>query len=555
MSVLAPPGGAFCFALADAESIFTPEALPADVQIMSRSVDEFMRKEVAAARKDAEAHDAAAMRRLMQQAGELGLTGATLPESFGGLGLPRTVAARLTESTAADLSFAISLSVHSGVAALPLLYFGSEALKKRYLPEIASGSNVAAFALSEANSGSDALAAQTRAVRGADGGYMLTGSKMWITNAGFADLFTVFAQLEGSGFTAFLVPRDSEGLTIGPEEHKMGLNGSSTCRVVLDGVQVPAEMRIGDEGQGHRPALYALNIGRLNIGIIALGACKALLRIATEYAMARSQFGRPIIEFGLIQAKLAEMAARTYLLESMIYRTCGYFDARAHAPDAGEEASRESAEEYAIEASVIKVYGTEALAYCADEALQIHGGFGFSEEFPVARFYRDARVFRIFEGTNEINRLGVSDQLLRRIERDRLSLPVNNTTLPDAPHSLVTDLRASLVSLLHALRACDAERRREHQEAAAAIADAVTEIYAIESGALRAAELARTSRMAQSEWAGMAVEWASLSHDLLPRLHHAQDEVALGTESPATGRSGLAREIVRSLMAYGGYPL
>lgn len=455
--------------------IFTPEDLTVDARLMGHTMDEFVRREVSPLAHRLDAQEAGLMRSIVQDAGRLGLLGASMPRRYGGLDVAKTTAALLAEKSAADLAFAITISVHSGVATLPLLLFGTDDQRGRCLPGIADGSTIAAFALSEGNSGSDALAAQTQArlgAEGASGRYVLDGSKLWVTNGGFADLFTVFAQAP-EGFTAFLVPHDTPGLILSGEEQKLGLKGSSTRRVFLNDVAVDACDVVGEVGKGHRPALYALNAGRFNIGAIALGGAKEALRIATGYALNRRQSGRSIAEFGLIADKLAEMAVQIFVLESMVYRTAGLWDASL-AAGAG---LAQTLEEYAIECAVVKFFGTEVLDYAVDECLQIHGGFGYSEEFPAARLYRDARVFRIFEGTNEINRLTVVDQYRRRIERGRLTLTVDPAPLG---HAAVDAVRQAACFTLDKVLSSAAS-----QQAIAAVADIIGPLYALESAILR----------------------------------------------------------------------
>ncbi len=471
---------------------------------MAKTMEEFLRKEVLPAHNLLESKEPGLMPALMRKAGDLGLLAGGVPERYGGLALPKTALALLAEKAALDLSFAISIGVHSGVALLPLLYFGTPEQKEKYLPRLASGEHIAAFALSEANSGSDALGAQTRAALTPDGKtYRLNGAKMWTTNGGFADLFTVFVKVNGEQFTAFLVARDTPGLSVAGEEHKMGLHGSSTCRVLLQDAPVPMENVLGEVGKGHRPALYALNAGRFNIGATALGAAKESLRLAAQYAKQRVQFGQPISHFGLIRQKLAEMALRIFLLESMIYRIAGYWDAMVGRSEEAERL-RAASEEYAIECALVKFFGTEVLDYVVDEALQIHGGFGYSEEFPIAPLYRDARVFRIFEGTNEINRLTVVDQLLRRARQGRLALlpaaaqaqetmPSASVEASDDPQETmgawVRQMRAAILYVLGAAWETLGERLAERQEIAAALADMMAALLALESAWLRCRRL------------------------------------------------------------------
>jgi alkylation response protein AidB-like acyl-CoA dehydrogenase len=502
-----PNGGEFIFQETAPEQAFSPEMLTSESHLIARTMEEFMRREVTPLIPRLEAQEPGLLPALLRKAGELGLLAGGVPERYGGLGLPKTTLTLLAEKAATYLSFAISLGVHTGVATLPLLFFGTEEQKLRYLPQLASGRMIGAFALSEANSGSDALAARTTAALSPDGAaYRLAGEKMWITNGGFADLFTLFARADGDRFTAFLVEKGVGGLTAGREEQKMGLHGSSTCRLALSDVPVPVGNVLGEVGKGHRPALYALNIGRFNIGAAALGAAKECLRLAVRYARERRQFGRPIGEFDLIRHKLAEMAIRVYALESMVYRVAGCWDALVSSMPADDatEALLRASEEYAIECAIIKFYGTEALGNAADEAVQIHGGYGYSEEFPVARMYRDARVFRIFEGTNEINRLTALDQLLRRIASGRLSLPARRSapassqqaiaefgsasdTVDSLPEigAMVTAIRELTTDILRVGIEQEGDRLGKNQMFAAAIADMAALLFALESAWLR----------------------------------------------------------------------
>jgi alkylation response protein AidB-like acyl-CoA dehydrogenase len=436
---------------------------------------------------------------------------------YGGLALPMSAITLLIEKAALNASFSVSVGAHTVIGTLPILYFGTPEQKQKYLPGLASGDIIGAFALSEANSGSDALSAQARATLSPDGKYyLLNGTKMWTTNAGFADIITVFAKIDGEHFTAFLVQTGYPGVSLGREEHKLGIRGSSTRRVILDNAQVPVENVLGEIGKGYRVALYVLNIGRFNLGVGGLGSSKELIKIATQYAKQRVQFGQPIASFGLIQHKLAEMAIRTFVLESMVYRTAGYYDAvfgeiDAAAPDANDR-FRAAAEEYAVEAAIMKFFGSEVLNYVVDEGLQIHGGFGYTEEFPMARAYRDARINRIFEGTNEINRLTVLDQVMRRAQRGRLALPAAAARVREAilsaPMPSVDSLMEPVdrigewvkairnVILFAAGQAWDTlgERISERQEIVAAIADMSAALYALESAWLRVRKLGEMSK-------------------------------------------------------------
>jgi alkylation response protein AidB-like acyl-CoA dehydrogenase len=406
---------------------FTGADFTDDDLLYAKTAEDFVRNEVLPRIDAIEAKEEGLMPRLLKRAGELGLLMIDVPQAYGGLGLSKTTSMLVSERGALCASFSVSWGAHTGIGTLPLVYYGTEAQKQTYLPKLATGEWLAGYALTEPQSGSDALSARTKAVLEPGGAnYRLTGTKQFITNAGFADLFTLFAKIEGEHFTAFLVERNTPGLSLGPEEHKLGIRGSSTRQLILDDAPVPADRVLGAIGQGHKIAFNILNIGRFKLGAGSVGAAKDCLRIALDYGRDRQQFGRPIASFGMIQRKLADLATRIYVADSMSYRTAGLMDAAAAAvdraaPDAPARLVAEAVEQYTIEASIMKVFGTEALDVVSDEALQVLGGYGFTADYPVERHWRDARINRIFEGTNEINRLIIPATLMKRVGQGRLA--------------------------------------------------------------------------------------------------------------------------------------
>ncbi len=409
-----PVGGGFLWEPAGSREQMAPEHFSDEQRQMASAGRDFSEQEIRPRIREIETKKAGLIPELLRKAGELGLLMVDIPTEYEGLGLGQTTSMLLAEQFSSIGSFSVSLGAHTGIGTMPLVYFGSDAQKRAYLPDLGTGRKLAAYALTEASSGSDALAAKTRAERTPDGKrWILNGTKQFITNAGFADLFTVFAKVNGDQFTAFLVDRTAPGLTIGPEEHKMGIRGSSTCALTFENTPVPVENMLGEIGRGHKIAFNTLNIGRIKLGIGTIGACKAALEISARYAKERAQFGKPIGSFGLVGSKLAEMALTTFVGETIGYRTTGLVDGRLErARTDGERV--DAIEEFSIEASLIKVYGSEAFNYCADEAVQVHGGYGFIEEFQPERLLRDSRINRIFEGTNEINRLIVPATILKR---------------------------------------------------------------------------------------------------------------------------------------------
>ncbi len=506
------PGGSFLLDSRQPDEVFTPEDFSEQHLLIAQTAEEFAQNEIIPNIEKMEHKDFSVTRDLLKKAGDLGLSGVEIPEAYGGLEMDKVTAAVIADHIAKYAGFATTWGGHTGIGTLPIVYFGTEAQKKHYLPRLASGEIVGAYALSEASSGSDALNCRARAVLSADGKhYILNGEKMWITNAGFADLFTVFAKVDGEKFTAFLVERTFAGFSVGAEEHKMGIRGSSTCPIILNDCRVPAENVLGDIGKGHVIAFNILNVGRFKLGAMCVGGARSSLDNAIAYAKQRKAFGKVIADFGLVREKLANMAALTYVGESMVFRTVAMMDGalaavNKSAADAAKQTLK-AIEEYAVECSIIKVWASEMVDYVVDETVQIYGGYGFVEEYPAERAYRDARINRIFEGTNEINRLIISGFLLKRAMTGQLALmPAIKTLMDevlsgpaaadDAEGLLAEEQKLVASAKKLGLFAAGAATQKylqaiqDQQEIMGAIADMVIEIYAMESAVLRTTKIA-----------------------------------------------------------------
>jgi len=501
----APKGGGFLIEDRKPEDIFTPEDITDEQRMFARTAEEFLRKEVIPREDEIYAKDYKVHRELMLKAGELGLLSIDIPEQYGGLGLHKVSSAVVGEQFALQPSFAGTQSSHVNIGTLPIVFFGTEAQKQKYLPKLASGEWIGAYALTEPQSGSDAMAAKTKAVLSEDGKhYILNGQKMWITNGGFADLFTVFAKVDGEKFTAFLVER-GPGLVSGHEEKKLGIDGSSTTALMLEDCHVPVENLLGEIGRGHKIAFNVLNIGRLKLGARSVGTIKLSLQQSVEYAKERHQFGQPIANFGLIKHKLAEMTIRAYVGESILYRALGDIDNALEQVDKDDPKEMlRVLEQFAIECSIIKVWESEALAYVVDEEVQVFGGYGYSKDYPAERAYRDARIARIYEGTNEINRIVIGSQLLRRAASGELALfeaadrevesshvpgdtlRMNTANLAFAEEvALVRSAKAMTLASIACANRAYGDGARNEQEVIGQIAEMVMDVYAMESALLR----------------------------------------------------------------------
>ena len=571
-TVKAAAGGSFLLEERTPQEVFTPEDFNDEQRQIAETASNFARKEILPAADAIEAKDYKVMRALLAKAGELGLMATDTPEEYGGLAMDKVASAIVGEQLSVLGSFATSFSAHVGIGMLPIIWYGTPEQKKRYLPKLVTGEWVGAYALSEASSGSDAMSLRTRAMLSPDGRhYILNGEKMWITNAGFADLYTVFAKVDGEKFTAFLIERDTPGFAVGAEEHKLGIRGSSTCPLILTDCTVPVDNLLGELGKGHHIAFNILNIGRFKMGAAVIGGAKNSLASAISYAKERKAFGKTIGEFGLVQQKLAESATGIFVTESMVYRTIGMIDAALASLNAENEMGareiQKKIEEYAVECSILKVWGSEMMDMVVDHTLQIFGGYGYVEEYPAERAYRDSRINRIFEGTNEINRLIITGWLMKRAASGQLPLlgaikklmaevmePLSFDGSDETEDPLAAET-ALLANLKKAALFCSGSATQKYmqalqdqQEIMGDLADMTIQVFALESALLRARKL-RSQPQAQRLQAETAQAMVTLfAADALSIVEKAARRVLAAVAEGDMLRTQLA--ILRRLLKY-----
>ncbi len=545
-------GGSFLFEDRSPNEVFTREDISEEQQMFAGVAAEFMQKEVVPRAEQIYAKDWPLTRELLLKAGELDLLRIDIPEAYGGMGLDKVSSAYVGEQIALMPSFGASLGAHTTIGTLPIVYFGTAEQRAKYLPKLATGELVAAYCLTEPGSGSDALAAKTKATLSEDGKhYILRGQKMWITNGGFADIFIVFAKVDGEKFTAFIVEK-GPGVVPGHEEKKLGLDGSSTTAVMLEDAKVPVENVLGEIGKGHVVAFNILNLGRLKLGSRNIGGAKFALNNAIAYSKERHQFNRAIASFGLIKRKLAEMAVRCYVGDALVWRTLGAIDQSLETVDANDPMQALKAiEQFAVECSIIKVWTSEALALVTDETVQVYGGYGYSKDYPAERAYRDARITRIYEGTNEINRMIIPTRLLKS-SKDKL--PNLHEEISDILDRTITDPGGEELLFVHrklnatkelarlalaAIAESYGDKFSEEQEAVALVADIVIEAYTIESALLRTEKLIAAKGREQ---AGLAIDLTSVyASDAADRVGVAASNLAAGLGEPKRLRDAFER--------------
>ena len=589
-SIVAAPGGSFLLETRNPAEIFTPEDLNEEQRQIAATAARFAREEIVPAIAAIESKEPGAMAALLRKAAELGFTSVDIPEEFGGMNMDKTSSLLIADHISSLASFSTAFGAHTGIATLPLVWYGTPELQARYLPRLATCEIIGAYALSESTSGSDAMNIRTRATLSPDGEhYILNGEKHWITNCGIAGVYTVFAKIDGEKFSAFVVERNTPGLTVGAEEHKLGIHGSSTCPLLLVDCKIPKSNLLGEIGKGHHIAFNVLNVGRLKLGVACIGGARHALGEMIRYAKQRNAFGKSIAEFGLIQQKISSSAAQIYAAESMAYRTVGMIDARLATP--GENPARDaqkSFEEYAVECSILKVYGSEMISHVTDELVATMGGYGFVEDYPAARLYRDARINRIFEGTNEINRMIVTGWLMKRAMAGKLALlpaikkvmdevmsPPSFDGAGESGSSLARETAVlASVKKITLFAAGVASQRfitglEEQQEIMADLANMISQIYAFESALLRALKLTSAGRSQASVAGAMTGLLAEGSMDLAETaarriLASCAEGDALHTQlailrrltryTPANA-TALSRSVARSCIDVEKYPL
>ena len=520
-SVIPAAGGSFLIETRTPAEIFTPEDLNEEQRQIAATAIQFAREEILPLAAAIEAKEPGVLASLLRKAAELGFTSVDIPEEYGGMGMDKITSALIADHLSILASVSTAFGAHTGIATLPLVWYGTEEQKQRYLPKLATAEWIGSYGLSEASSGSDAMNVRTRAALSPDGAhYILNGEKMWITNCGIANLYTVFAKIDGEKFSAFLIERDTPGLTVGAEEHKLGIRGSSTCPLILQDCKVPAGNLLGEAGKGHHIAFNVLNVGRFKLGVACIGGARHALAHMVRYAKERVAFGKPIAEFGLIQRKISESATRLYAAESMAYRLVGMIDASLGQLNSDTSTARETQrriEEYAVECSILKVYGSEMMSLVADELVATMGGYGYVEEYPAERFYRDARINEIFEGTNEINRLIITGWLMKRALNGQLPLLaaikklMDEVTQPpsfdsgsgdDEPLAREAEVLAAAKKIALFTSGVASQRfmtsLQDQQEVMADLADIIVQVFALESALLRARKMVSTSSVAVS---------------------------------------------------------
>ena len=588
--IVAARGGSFLVEDRSPGEVFTPEDFSEEQRMIAQTASEFMENEALPRIGDILALKYETTRSLLRKAGELGLLGVEIPEAYGGLGLDKVSGCITSEQSAREGSFAVSFMGHTGIGTLPVVYFGTEEQKRKYLPKFASGEWISSYSLSEASSASDAMNAKARAVLSPDGkSWILNGEKMWLTNAGFADVYITFAKVDGERFTAFLIEKGSPGVSLGAEEKKTGIKGSSTRPLILQDAVIPRENLLGEIGKGHKIAFNILNIGRFKLGAGTTGGSKLALRAAVGYAKGRTAFGKPITEFGLVKHKIGEMAIQAYVSESMVYRTAGLIDRNLGAPGLlGSAEALRRIEEYDVECSTVKVWCSEALDYVVDETVQIFAGAGFVEDYPAERYWRDARVNRIFEGTNEINRLLIPGRLIRRAMKSPQDLPLfekaralaEEITTPASPdfeeeflaaetQMLAGAKKAALMTLGLAVQKFG-QAVQEQQEILGLFADMAMDVYALESALLRTKK--RAAAQGEDKAALQAAALRCFAQDALDRVEVHARRLLAAVEEGDTLRTMLAalrrftrrealdtvalrRQVAEAAIERGGYPL